>query len=468
MSIKRLFQRKPVFRILHEETGSEENGLARRLGVLDLVGMGIGAIIGTGIFVLTGVAAALYAGPGSVLSFMLAGVAAALAALIYAELASTVPVAGSAYIYSYAGLGEFIAWIIGWDLILEYTVAAGAVAIGWSGYLVNLLQAAGISLPPGLTAPPAAGGFVNLPAVLIVILVALVLTMGTRQSALLNSIVVAIKVAVIVLFIAAGALRADPQLWSPFLPFGMQGVISGAAIVFFAYIGFDAVATAAEEVRNPGRDLPLGILGSLSVASILYILVSLVLTGLVSYRLLNVPSPLSFAMLQAGLPWVSSAISLGALVGLSSVILVNIFGQSRVFFAMARDGLLPRGLARIHRRFKTPHLIILFTTTAVALIGGFLPLGVVAELANIGTLAAFIIVSIGVIVLRYREPGLARPFKAPLFPVLPIISSGISLYLALHLPLITWIRFSIWLALGIVIYLTYGLQNSRLRKITSD
>lgn len=464
MGIKRIFERKPLFRILHEETGTREHGLARRLGAYDLVGMGIGAIIGTGIFVLTGVAAALYAGPGAVLSFVLAGIAAGLAALIYAELASMVPVAGSAYVYSYAGLGEIIAWIIGWDLILEYTVAAGAVSIGWSGYLVNLLQAAGIVLPPSLVTPPAAGGIVNLPAILIVLLVALVLIAGTKQSALVNSIIVIIKLAAIVLFLVAGALKVDPQLWSPFLPFGMKGVISGAAIVFFAYIGFDAVSTAAEEVRNPGRDLPLGILGSLAVSSVLYALAALVLTGLVSYRFLNVPSPLSFAMLQAGLPWVSSAISVGALIGLSSVILVSIFGQSRVFFAMARDGLLPRGLARVHRRYKTPHLIIIFTTVAVALIGGFLPLGLVAEMANIGTLAAFIMVSIGVIVLRYREPGLKRPFKVPFFPVLPLISTGISLYLALHLPRVTWIRFSIWLALGIILYFVYGLRNSRLGK----
>ncbi|MEW5783852.1 MAG: amino acid permease [Bacillota bacterium] len=464
MFFHRYFRRKPVDRILYEETGTQERSLKRRLGAVDLVSMGIGAIIGTGIFVLTGVAAANYAGPGAVLSFVLAGAAAALAALVYAELASTVPVAGSAYVYSYAGLGEIIAWIIGWDLILEYTVAAGAVAIGWSGYFVNLLQAIGIFLPRALTAPPALGGVINLPAVLIVVLVSIVLVLGTKRSALVNSIIVLIKLAAVVLFIVVGATRIDPGLWSPFLPFGLPGVVNGAAIVFFAYIGFDAVSTAAEEVRNPGRDLPLGILGSLAVSSLLYTVVALVLTGMVSYRLLNVPSPLSFALLSTGLPWVASIISVGALTGLSSVILVSIFGQSRVFFAMSRDGLLPFKLARLHHRFNTPYLIIIVTAVLVSLIGGLLPLNLVAELANIGTLAAFIVVSIGVIILRIKQPDLKRPFRVPLFPYLPLASAALSFYLILHLPVITLVRFSIWLILGAVFYFFYSIRHSRLAK----
>lgn len=464
MDIRSYFRRKPVERILHEETGTREHSLKRRLGAFDLVAMGIGAIIGTGIFVLTGVAAANYAGPGAVLSFVLAGVASGLAALVYAELASTVPVAGSAYVYSYAGLGEIMAWIIGWDLILEYTVAAGAVSIGWSGYLVNLLQAAGVTLPASITAPPAAGGIINLPAVLIVVLIAVVLILGTKKSSIFNGIIVLVKLAAIALFVLVGATRLNPALWSPFLPFGFTGVVNGAAIVFFAYIGFDAVATAAEEVRNPGRDLPLGILGSLGISGLLYAVVALVLTGLVSYRLLNVPSPLSFALLQIGLPWAASAISVGALTGLSSVILVSIFGQSRVFFAMARDGLLPFKLARLHQRFKTPYLIIAVTAVMVSLIGGFLPIGIVAELANIGTLAAFVMVSIGVIILRYKQPALERPFRVPLFPFLPIISALLSLYLIAHLPRTTWIRFAIWLGLGIAIYFSYSTRHSRLMR----
>lgn len=426
--------------------------------------MGIGAIIGTGIFVLTGVAAARFAGPAAVLSFLLAGAASALAALVYTELAAMVPVAGSAYVYSYASLGEFVAWIIGWDLILEYTVAAGAVSIGWSGYLVNLVDAAGLSLPPSLTSPPALGGVINLPAILVVAAVGGVLVLGTRQTAVLNNIVVLVKISAILIFILVGALRINPHFWVPFAPYGVGGIIRGASIVFFAYIGFDAISTAAEEVKEPGRDLPLGILSSLLVSSSLYILVVLVLTGIVSYRLLNVPSPLSFALLEVGLPWVSAAISVGALVGLTSVVLVDIFGQSRVFFAMARDGLLPQRFTRLHPRHRTPHLIILLTTALVALIAGFLPVALVAELANIGTLGAFVLVSIGVIVLRYTHPELPRPFKVPLFPAVPVLSACVSLYLMLNLPQRTWVRFIAWLVVGIIVYLAYGQRQSHLAR----
>lgn len=450
--------------ILYEETGTKEHSLRRRLDAYDLIFMGLGAIIGTGIFVLTGVAAANYAGPAAVISFLLAGIASALAALVYAELASSVPVAGSAYVYSYAGLGEIIAWIIGWDLILEYSVAAGAVAIGWSGYLVNLLQALGIGIPEQYTAPPSMGGICNVPAILIVLAIGSVLVLGTKRSAMVNNIIVMVKLVAIILFIVVGTFRLKPDLWVPFMPFGTSGVIAGAAIVFFAYIGFDAVSTAAEEVRNPGRDLPIGILGSLTISSTLYILVALILTGMISYRLLNVPSPLSFALLHVGLPWFASAISIGALVGLSSVILVSIFGQSRVFFAMARDGLLPFQLSRLHPRYQTPYIILIITTILVAAIGGFFPLTAVAELANIGTLTAFILVSIGVIVLRYKQPDLRRPFKVPLFPVLPIVSTLLSLYLILNLPLTTWIRFLVWMSLGVAIYFLYGYRKSRMNE----
>lgn len=455
------FRRKPMDDILHEETGGLDQGLKRRLGAFDLTTMGVGAIIGTGIFVLTGVAASRYAGPAAVLSFVLAGAASALAALVYTELAAMVPVAGSAYTYSYAALGEIIAWIIGWDLILEYTVAAGAVAIGWSGYLTNLLEGAGLALPASLVAPPALGGVINVPAVAIVAIIAGLLILGTKESALVNSVIVLVKLAVILLFIAVGATHLNPRLWTPFFPFGWPGVMAGAAIVFFAYIGFDAVSTAAEEVRHPARDLPLGILGSLGISSILYIMVALILTGLVSYHLLNVPSPLSFALLQAGVPWAAAAISVGALTGLSSVILVDIFGQSRVFFAMARDGLLPQGLARLHPRYGTPYIIILMTAVVVAAIGGFLPVAMVAELANIGTLAAFVLVSLGVIVLRYTQPDLPRPFKVPFSPFVPLLSAAVSVYLMLNLPSLTWLRFLFWLAAGMGLYFLYGARHSR-------
>ncbi|TDA68704.1 MAG: amino acid permease [Clostridia bacterium] len=456
------FRRKPAEVILHEETGDLKQGLKRRLGAFDLTTMGIGAIIGTGIFVLTGVAASRYAGPAAVLSFVLAGAASALAALVYTELAAMVPVAGSAYTYSYAAMGEIIAWIIGWDLILEYTVAAGAVAIGWSGYLTNLLQAAGLTLPASLSAPPALGGIINFPAVAIVALIAGLLILGTKESAMVNNIIVLVKLGVILLFIAVGATHLNPKLWTPFLPFGWPGVVAGAAIIFFAYIGFDAVSTAAEEVRNPARDLPLGILGSLGISSLLYILVALVVTGMVSYRLLNVPSPLSFALLRAGVPWAAAAISVGAITGLGSVILVDIFGQSRIFFAMARDGLLPQGLSRLHPRYGTPYVIIVMTALMVAAIGGFLPVALVAELANIGTLTAFVLVSLGVIVLRHTQPALPRPFKVPFFPVVPLLSAAASVYLILNLPRLTWLRFVIWLAVGMVLYFSYGSRHSRL------
>lgn len=445
--------------VLAEE---QREGLRRRLGPLDLVFLGVGAIIGTGIFVLTGVAAARYAGPGVVLSFVLAGVASALAALVYAELASMVPVAGSAYTYSYASLGEVVAWIIGWDLILEYTVAAGAVAIGWAGYLASLLQAAGLAVPQWLAAPPGAGGFINLLALPVVLAVAAFLTYGTRESATANTAVVLVKLAVIGVFLFLGLKRIDPGLWRPLLPYGVGGVMTGASIVFFAYIGFDAVSTAAEEVKNPRRDLPRGILGALALSTALYVAVAAVLTGLVSYRELNVPSPLAYALVRHGLPWASALVSVGALAGLTSVILVDIFGQTRVFFAMARDGLLPHWLARLHPRYRTPALTTWLTAAAVFGIAAFLPIGFVAEMANIGTLAAFVLVSLGVIILRQLKPDQPRPFKVPFYPWTPLLSLVFSLYLMLNLPALTWVRFAVWLVVGLIIYLAYGHRASRL------
>lgn len=442
----------------------EARGLKRRLGPFDLLFLGVGAVIGTGIFVLTGVAAARFAGPGVIFSFVLAGLASALAALVYAELASMVPVAGSTYTYTYASLGELVAWIIGWNLVLEYTVAAAAVAIGWAGYLVSFLEAAGVSVPRWLAAPPGAGGLVNLFALPVVLLVAALLTYGTRESAAANNLVVLVKLAVVVVFLVVGLKRINPGLWLPLFPYGVGGVITGASIVFFAYIGFDAVSTAAEEVTNPQRDLPFGILGSLALSASLYVAVAVVLTGLVSYRELNVPSPLAYALARHGLPWASALISVGAIAGLTSVIIVNMFGQTRVFFAMARDGLLPRWLAALHPRYRTPVLTTWLTAAAVFGIAGFLPIGVVAELANIGTLSAFALVSLGLISLRRLWPEQRRPFKVPFYPWTPLLSLAFSLYLMLNLPTVTWVRFGVWLAIGLVIYFAYSRQASRLAK----
>lgn len=456
-----ILRTKPVH-LLIKQSKREDRSLRRHLGALDLTTLGIGAIIGTGIFVLTGVAAARHAGPGVVLSFLLAGVASTFAALVYAELAAMVPVAGSAYTYSYAALGELLAWIIGWDLILEYSVAAGAVSIGWSGYLVDFARAAGLALPTWAVAPPAQGGVINLPAVLVVLAIAALLIGGTRQSASFNSIVVAIKIFVVLLFLAVGATHVRPALWRPFLPFGLDGVTAGAAIIFFAYIGFDAVSTAAEEVRQPARDLPIGIIASLAISSVLYIAVSGVLTGMVDYRRLDTASPLAFALLEVGARTASGFIAVGGLAGLTSVLLVQIFGQSRVFFAMARDGLLPPVFARVHSRWRTPFIITGLTALGVAAVGGFLPIGVVAELANIGTLTAFVLVSIGVMVLRYTAPDLKRPFRTPLFPLIPVLSILSSIYLMLNLPSLTWIRFAVWLGIGLLIYFLYGYRHSTL------
>lgn len=425
--------------------------------------LGVGAIIGTGLFVLTGVGAAHYAGPGIVFSFVLAGLVSALAALIYAELAAMVPAAGSAYTYAYAGLGEFIAWIIGWDLILEYTVAAGAVAIGWSGYLVDSLAAAGLALPHALTAPPAAGGVFNLPAAALALAVTGVVILGSRQSATASRIVVAAKLAAVVLFLLVGWRHVNPANWSPFAPFGGTGILAGAAIVFFAYIGFDAVATAAEETRRPGRDLPVGIFGALAISATMYVAVSLVLTGMVPFYQLGTASPVTAALLAVGERWSVALVSTGAVAGLASVILTAIYAQSRVFFAMARDGLLPPAFARLHPRYRTPHVTALATGVTVALIGGLLPIQAVAELANIGTLAAFVIVAIGVTVLRYQKPALQRPFRAPGLPWVPLGVVVASVYLAMHLPATTWIRFGLWLLLGLGIYFGYSRRHSHLQ-----
>lgn len=456
---------KSVDRILEQSDEQEKQGtgLKRTLGPLSITAMGIGAIVGTGIFVLTGVAAAKYAGPGLILSFVLAGIVSGLAAICYAEFASTVPVAGSAYTYSYATLGELIAWIIGWDLILEYAVGAGAVSIGWSGYVTDLLKSAfGITLPKALTASPFAGGIINLPAFLIILVITALLILGTSESSKVNNVIVGIKLLVILFFIVVGFGHVNPANWTPFLPFGAGGIFSGASIIFFAYIGFDQISTSAEEARNPSRDLPLGIILSLLICTVLYIAVTAILTGLVSYKQLDVASPVSHALLLLGMRTAGSIISVGAICGLTTVLLVLLFGQSRIFFSMARDGLLPRVFSQVHPRFRTPYLSSIIIGVVVALIAGFIPIDVVAELTNIGTLAAFVLVSAGVLILRRTQPDLRRAFRVPFVPVLPILSIIASFVLIVSLPLVTIGRFILWLAIGLLIYFLYSRHHSKL------
>jgi APA family basic amino acid/polyamine antiporter len=454
-----LFRIKPIETILE---GAKAVQLKKTLGAFDLVMLGIGCIIGTGIFVLTGVAAAKYAGPGVTLSFVLAGLACAFAALAYAELAAMVPVAGSAYTYSYAALGELIAWIIGWDLALEYTVGASAVAAGWSAYFTGLLKAIGIELPHYLTAVPADGGLVNLPAIVIVAILTALLVIGTKESAGFNKLLVFIKLAAVFLFLILAVSHVKPANWSPFLPFGFNGVAAGAAIVFFAYIGFDAVSTAAEEAKQPNRDVPIGIIGSLIVCTVLYIAVAAVLTGVVPYTQLNTAEPVAYALRSIGNNIGGALVAVGAICGITTVLLVMIYGQSRVAFAMSRDKLLPPGICRVHPKFGTPYLMTMLTGVLVAILSGFLPIGVIAELCNIGTLFAFCLVAIGVLVLRYKRPDANRPFRCPAIKIIAPLAVIFSVYLMLNLPSATWIRFVVWFAIGICVYFFYGQKHSTL------
>jgi basic amino acid/polyamine antiporter, APA family len=445
------------------DADSRSGGLKRALGALDLTLLGIGAIVGAGIFVLTGVAAAKYAGPAIVVSFMVSGFACAMAALCYAEFAAMIPVAGSAYSYAYATMGELVGWIIGWDLVLEYAVGAAAVAVGWSGYLTVILHGLGIHLPSALTHAPGSvpGAIINLPALLIVLVITYVLVIGISESARLNSIIVGIKLSVIAAVIVIGAFYVEPKNWSPFAPMGWTGVMKGAAVIFFAYIGFDAVSTAAEEVVEPNRDLPRGILGSLFVCTLLYILVAGVLTGMVPAHEIDVNAPLASAFVLRGMHALSGIISLGAVAGLTSVLLVLMLGQSRVFFAVSRDGLLPPAFSRIHPKYRTPYIPTALTGIAVGITAALLPIQEIAELTNIGTLFAFVLVCAGVWILRRVEPELHRPFRTPLVPLVPILGVVFCLYLMASLPFLTWIRFFVWLAIGLVIYFSYGRFHSR-------
>lgn len=452
-----LFRKKSIDEL---QAVAAASGMLKNLAAVDLLMLGIGAVIGTGIFVLTGVAAAKYAGPAVPLSFILSGLTCALAGLAYAEFASIVPASGSAYTYAYASLGEFIAFIVGWNLILEYTVTSSAVAVGWSGYVVGLFASAGLVLPHELVVSAEDGGIFNLPAVLITLFLSFLLVRGTKESVKLNRILVFVKLAAIFLFLVLAAPHVDVTNWEPFLPFGYSGVVSGAAIVFFAYIGFDAVATTAEECRNAARDLPVGIIGSLFICTLLYAVVAAILTGVVPYAMLDTAEPVAFALRHIGYNVGSAIVAVGAICGITTVLLVLLYGQSRIFFAMSRDGMVPANVCKIHRRFHTPYRVTILGAIFVSIIAGVFPIGMIAEMANIGTLSAFLIASIGVMVLRKTEPDLKRNFKCPavwIIAPLAVLSCG---YLMANLPLATWHRFGFWILLGLAVYFGYSRAHS--------
>lgn len=452
-----LFRKKSIDEL---QAVAAASGMLKNLAAVDLLMLGIGAVIGTGIFVLTGVAAAKYAGPAVPLSFILSGLTCALAGLAYAEFASIVPASGSAYTYAYASLGEFIAFIVGWNLILEYTVTSSAVAVGWSGYVVGLFASAGLVLPHELVVSAEDGGIFNLPAVLITLFLSFLLVRGTKESVKLNRILVFVKLAAIFLFLVLAAPHVDVTNWDPFLPFGYSGVVSGAAIVFFAYIGFDAVATTAEECRNAARDLPIGIIGSLFICTLLYAVVAAILTGVVPYAMLDTAEPVAFALRHIGYNVGSAIVAVGAICGITTVLLVLLYGQSRIFFAMSRDGMVPANVCKIHRRFHTPYRVTILGAIFVSIIAGVFPIGMIAEMANIGTLSAFLIASIGVMVLRKTEPDLKRNFKCPavwLIAPLAVLSCG---YLMANLPLATWHRFGFWILFGLCVYFGYSRAHS--------
>jgi basic amino acid/polyamine antiporter, APA family len=510
--LARLFATKPLSLLLDEAHEEGENTLKRSLGPVNLITLGIGAVIGAGIFVLTGQAAALHAGPAIALSFILAGITCAFAGLCYAEFASIIPIAGSAYTYGYATLGEFVAWIIGWDLCLEYAFGAATVASGWSGYFISLLEQLHLYLSPGMarfttttgtvlynlngkwmtkaaismvvppgtdlsTLPHVTGAF-NLVAFLAILVITAILVIGIEESANFNTLIVIVKLACVGIFLVLGInfLFHHPDVakmnWHPFIPpkdaagnFGISGITAGAASVFFAYIGFDAVSTAAQEAKNPQRDMPIGILGSLVICTILYILVSVTLTGLVSYKALNVGDPVAVGIDATGVAWGSLLVKIGAVFGLATVMLVMLLGQSRVFFSMSRDGLLPKWASAIHPKFRTPWISNILVGSIVAFLPAVLPIDKLSELVNMGTLLAFSIVCAGVWILRRRHPDLARPFKTPLVPLVPILGILSAFYLMFSLPRLTWIVVGIWLVVGLVIYFTYSTRHSKVQAL---
>jgi len=479
---KDLFIRKTLAELELQADG-DHNSLKRHLTATNLTLLGVGCVIGAGIFVLTGTAAALHAGPAVALSFVISAFGCLLAGLCYAEFASMIPVSGSAYTYGYATMGEFIAWIIGWDLILEYLFGSATVAVGWAGYVTSFLADFGIVIPPTMCQSPfifdhtgwhASGSFINFPAVFIVALMTTLLVIGIKESAKFNNIIVLVKVVVILLFIGFGISHIHIANWTPFIPantgtfgqFGWSGVLTGAAVVFFAYVGFDAVSTTSQEAINPKRDVPRGILFSLLICTVLYIAVSLVLTGILNYKYLNVEAPIALAINSAGpsLTWLRPIIKIGAIAGLSSVVLVLLLGQSRVFFTMASDGLLWKSFAKTHSKFKTPHITTIVTGSFAALFAGLFPIGLLGEMVSIGTLLAFVIVSIGIILLRKSEPDAVRGFKTPWVPFVPILGAFVCLAQMASLPGDTWLRLIIWMLIGFVIYFSYGRKHSHARK----
>lgn len=471
-----LFTRKSIAAL---RADAETSGLKRALGPLNLTTLGIGSIIGTGIFVLTGTAASQNAGPALVISMLIAGVACGFAGLCYAEFAAMIPVAGSAYTYAYATMGELVAWIIGWDLILEYALSTATVAVGWSGYFLSLLGDAGIHMPAALSAAPGEtvamgtgvtmAGMFNLPAALIVLLVMALLVIGIKQSANTNTALVIIKSMVLVIFVLAGAAYVNRANLTPLVPpntgtfgsFGWSGVLRGAGVMFFAYIGFDAVSTAAQEAKNPQRDMPIGILASLAICTVLYIAVAIVLLGIVHYSKLNVADPLAVGIDATGLTWFSPILKVSALFGLFSTMLVALLGQTRIFFSMSRDGLLPGVFRRVHPTFRTPHISTLLTGSIVAVAAGLLPIRVLSVLVSMGTLLAFVLVCVGILVLRRTSPEIERPFRTPGLPWVPLLGAGFCLAQMVALPGTTWERLIVWLVLGMLIYFGYGRRNAQ-------
>jgi basic amino acid/polyamine antiporter, APA family len=503
----RLFSTKSITDLMNQSSDSHA-GFKRALTVTNLTTLGIGAIIGAGIFVITGQAAAQYAGPAIVISFIISGLACAFAGLCYAEFASMIPIAGSAYTYAYATLGEFLAWIIGWDLILEYLFAASTVSVGWGGYVVSFLHDFGIHISTAFTAAtgsvlvqipevgwqevtknlisslatkgidistlPHVTAILNLPAMFIIAVLTLLLVVGIKESANFNNIMVITKVSVIILFIGLGIAFIKSSNWHPFIPkntgtwgqFGWSGILRGAGVIFFAYIGFDAVSTAAQEAKNPQKHMPIGILGSLSISTVLYILMALVLTGIVSYTALNVADPVAVGVNAMGkeMFWLRPIVKIAAIAGLSSVILVMLLGQPRIFYSMAKDGLLPPVFSRVHPKFKTPYVSTLLTGSVAIVLAGILPISILGELVSIGTLLAFVIVCLSIIILRRKRPELERPFRTPFVPLVPILGALICFVQMAALPLGTWLRLIIWMGIGFIIYFTYGIRKSKLRK----
>ncbi|MDD4514958.1 amino acid permease [Massilibacteroides sp.] len=477
--------RSDWFRIKNVEDlvdNSKNNELKRTLTATNLIALGIGCIIGTGIFVLTGTAAANHAGPALTISFIISALGCVMAGLCYAEFAAMIPVSGSAYSYSYASLGEFIAWFIGWDLILEYLFASATVSVGWSGYVVSFLADFGIHIPAYLAHAPfdhiagegwiMTGSIINFPAMFIVLIVTSLLIVGIKESASANDFIVVIKLAVILLFIGFGIAYVNTENWVPYIPentgkfgeFGWSGILTGAGVIFFAYIGFDAVSTVAQETKNPQKDMPKGILGSLLICTVLYILVTAVLTGIVHYTELNVPAPIALAIdrTSEGLAWLASFIKIGAIAGLSSVVLVMLLGQSRIFYSMSKDGLLPPIFSKVHSKHKTPHITTIITGSISAIIAGLFPINILGELVSIGTLMAFTIVCISVLVLRKQQPNINRPFKTPWVPFVPIAGALICIAQMIALPFDTWLRLIVWMLIGLVLYIFYGSKHSKL------